>query len=95
MEKKVKYYDTEDEIIEGAIYFAVESEVLPIAKKQDKYYAHIVMSVADDQTLEIDNNLRFLYLENAIEYCLSDEFYSGVVYSDYRLNKILEINKRL
>lgn len=83
------YKDTEKEITEGNRYFAVYYEVLPIG---DKYYAQIIMSCFDDQSEEEDC-LMFEYLENAIMHCCKDNFYTGVSYSDYRMNKTLFINK--
>ena len=56
------YKDTEKEIQEGDRYFAVSYEVLPIVKKEDKYYAHIIMSCFDEQSEEEDC-LMFEYLD--------------------------------
>jgi hypothetical protein len=88
-----KYYkDTKKEITEGDMYFSIEETVLPIVKREDKYYAHIAMSCFDDQSEESDS-LMFEHLDNAIRYCFEDDFYTGVSYSDYRMLKTLFITK--
>lgn len=86
------YKDTQKEIQEGDRYFSVEIEVLPIVRKEDKYYAHISMSCFDEQSEESDSPM-FEYLENAIRYCMEDKFFTGVSYSDYRMNGVIFLNK--
>lgn len=80
------YQDTKKEIQEGDTYFAVEINVLPIARKEDKYHAHISMSCFDEQS---GDSVMFEHLENAILHCMEDIFFTGVSYSDYRMNNII------
>jgi hypothetical protein len=80
------YQDTQKEIQEGDRYFAIEINVLPIVRKEDKYHAHISMSCFDE---EESDSLIFEHLENAIMHCMEDNFFTGVSYSDYRMNNII------
>lgn len=89
---KKHFKDTGKEIQEGDKYFAIETEVLPIAKREDKYHVHISMSRFDYESEESDS-LMFEHLENAIMHCMEDNFYTGVSYSDYRMDKIIFLNK--
>lgn len=89
---KKHFKDTGKEIQEGDRYFAIETEVLSIAKKEDKYHAHISMSCFDEQSEEFDS-LMFEHLENAIMHCMEDNFYTGVSYSDYRMDGVIFLNK--
>jgi hypothetical protein len=86
------YKDTQKEIQEGDKYFSIEINVLPIVKREDKYYANISMSCFDEQSEDSDS-LMFEYLENAIIHCMEDNFFTGITYSDYRINKTIFLTK--